>query len=77
MAGEHEIGVFAADTRVEVLDRRGAGLGEGLAMHGKSGFSQELLQIGKRPTLFRRDRPAADKIAGDSDGICSHERKAF
>ncbi len=74
MAGEHEIGFFVADPREQVLDRRGAGLGKRHAVNGKSRFRQQLLQIGERPTLLRRDRPAADKIASDGDGIGGHRR---
>ena len=41
-------------------------------MNDKPRFRQQLLQIGERPTLLRRDRPAADEIAGNGNGIGSH-----
>ncbi len=53
MAGEHQIGFFRADAREQILDRRGAGLGENGAMDGKSRPRQHLLQIGERPALHR------------------------
>ena len=74
VAGKHEIGPFAADPGVKVLDRRGAGLGEGGAVNGKSRLPEHRLQIADRPAFLRRDRAAADEIAGDGDGIGGHAR---
>ena len=73
MPGEDEVWLFAADAGVEVLDRRGAGLGESGAVHGKSGFAERILQISERAAIFRRHRTAADEIAGNGDGISGHE----
>ena len=74
MTGEHQIGLFAADARIEVFDRRRAGLGKRHAMHRKAGFRQHILQIGERAAFLRRHRAAADKIARNGDGIGRHRR---
>ena len=70
--GEHQIRPCVADAGIKVVDRRGAGLGEGGTMHGKSRLRECLLQISERPALCRRHRPAADEIAGNRDGIGAH-----
>src|SRR6516164_52992 len=74
IARRHHVGVpskdqirpCVADAGIKVVDRRRAGLGEGRAMHGKSSLRKYLLQITKRAAVFRRHRPAADEIAGNS-----------
>src|ERR1700688_3022687 len=46
-------------------------------MHGEPGFRQHALQIGQRAAVLRRHRTAADKIAGDGDGIGGHGQSPF
>ena len=72
MAGEQQIGLGEADARVKIIDRRGAGLVEHRAVHGKSRLRQQALQKAQRAAFLRRDGAAADKIAGDGDGIGGH-----
>src|SRR4029077_6790364 len=72
MPGEDQIRPCGADAGIKIVDRRGAGLGAGGAMHGKSGLREYLLQIRKRAAVFRGYRSAADEIAGNSKGIGGH-----
>ena len=76
MAGEHQMRRSRADARVEVLDVVGAGLAERHAVHGEAGRLQRLFEKGERAAFRRRDRRAAQQIAGDGDGIGGH-RLAF
>ena len=63
MAGEDQIGARGADARVEILNRRGAGLLEGHAMDGEAGAPQRRLDQAQRTAFRRRDRAAAQEIA--------------
>jgi hypothetical protein len=72
MPGEDQVRPLAADTGIKVIDRRRARLSEGGAMNGKTRWREYLLQISKRATVFGGYRSAADKIAGNGDGIGDH-----
>ena len=75
MAGKYQIGFFAADAGIKIIDGRCARLGERHAMHGEAGLRQHALQIGQRAAVLRRYRAAADRIAGDGDGIGGHAQE--
>jgi hypothetical protein len=44
-------------------------------MHLKARWRQDVLQNAKGAAVLRRNRAAADKIAGDGDGIGGHMRQ--
>ena len=64
VAGEDEVRARGADAGVEILDRRGAGLLEGDAVDGEAGAPQRRLDQAERTAFRRRDRAAAQEVAG-------------
>ena len=69
MAGEDQMGAGAADAGIEVFNRRGTGLGEGDAMDLEARRLQRALDHAECTALRGRHRRAADKVAGERDGI--------
>ena len=69
VAGQHQMRRRGADARVEILDRVGAGLLEGDAMHREARALEHRLDDGERAALRRRHRGAADQIACEGDRI--------
>jgi hypothetical protein len=69
VAGEHEMRRRRADARVEVLDRVGAGLLEGHAMHREPCVPEHARDHRERAALRGRHRGAADQLARERYGI--------
>ena len=69
VAGEDQIGTGAADARVEVLNRRGAGSSKRHAMDREARALQDGLDQCDRATLGRRHRRTTQQIAGEGDGF--------
>ena len=67
-----EIGLCRADAGVKVFDRRGAGLGEGHAVHGKS----RLRQHAPANMRARRLPPASPSGSGSDRGRWRRDRRS-
>ena len=68
VAGEDEMRRAVADLGEEIVHVGRAGLGENLAHAGEARGRQKALQHVERARVGRRDRRAADEIAGEGDG---------
>ena len=72
MPGKQQVRLRFADAGIEIVDRRGTGLGEHRPLHIKAGARQEILQVSERAAFVRGHRAAADEIASDGNGVGWH-----